>query len=170
MTKIVNLIGAPSSGKTTTRNYLMNRLRIEQSKIQTEEVTEYAKELVYENPALLADQFYVTSEQNRRIQRYNNKVDVVLVDSPIILGVVYNQTLPPSWETFVIDLFNSYENVNFLLPPMQFGNSYGRVHNYEEANEIHSKIRKLLTKYDIHYSDHFSNIDTYNKLLGIINE
>jgi nicotinamide riboside kinase len=169
MTKIVNLIGAPSSGKTTTRSYLMNRLRIEHPEIKTEEVTEYAKELVYENPELLNDQFFVTAEQHRRIKRYDNKVDLVLVDSPIILGAIYNKTLPQdSWRHFVMDLFDSYNNINFFLPPLKLVNNYGRVHNSAESIEIQEQIEKLLAFYSIPYFDHISNSETYNKLMEII--
>lgn len=166
MTKIINLIGAPSSGKSVLRAYLYNRLKIESSQ-RIEEVTEFAKDLVYENLNLLKDQFYVTAEQNRRIQRLLGKVDVVVNDSPIILGAIYNDSLPPVWDKFLADTFEQYDNINFLLMPGKF-ESFGRVHKESDILEIHNKITSYLYTHNIEFYKHKSNNETYEQIISLV--
>lgn len=169
MTKIINLIGAPSSGKSVLRAYLYNRLKIESSH-SIEEVTEFAKDLVYENPSLLKDQFYVTAEQNRRIHRLVGKVDVVVNDSPIILGAIYNDSLPPIWDKFLADTFKQYDNINFLLMPGSKFESYGIVNKQTEIVDIHNKITSYLYAHSIEFVKHANNNDTYEHITKVINE
>lgn len=168
MTKIINLLGAPSSGKSVLRAYLYNRLKIE-SKLKIEEVTEFAKDLVYENPSLLEDQFYVTAEQHRRIRRLIGKVDIVINDSPIILGAIYNQTLPSIWNKFLAELYQQYDNITLLLTPQTF-QQYGRIHNQSEVTNIHIKLMNFLYNNNIPFEKHTDNISTYNYIQKVINE
>ena len=53
---------------------------------------DYAKELVLENKTeLLKDQQHVIDEQYRRLDRFRDSVDVIVTDSPLLLGQVYGE-------------------------------------------------------------------------------
>lgn len=72
--KLINLYGGPGTGKSTTRSGLFCLMK--RAGLKVEEVTEYAKDLTYEESwALLKNQQHVTGEQDRRQRRLLGKVD-----------------------------------------------------------------------------------------------
>jgi nicotinamide riboside kinase len=90
-TLIVNLFGAPSSGKSTGAAYIFSRLKM--LNINAELVTEFAKDKVYEeNKSVFENQAYIFGKQYFRISRLLNKVDVIVTDSPLLLSVFYNKS------------------------------------------------------------------------------
>ena len=85
---MVNFYAGPSSGKTTAALELTAALK--KAGYNVEYVSEYAKELVLENRTdELNDQQKVTDEQYRRFDRIRNSADIIVTDSPILLGLVY---------------------------------------------------------------------------------
>ena len=88
MTKIINLIGGPGVGKSTIASGLFSELK--QRKVSCEYVSEYAKEVTWEQThKLLENQIHVFSEQFRRQYRLLGQVDFVITDSPLLLNTVY---------------------------------------------------------------------------------
>ena len=58
--------------------------------VNTELVTEFAKDLTWEERKdALKNQLYVSGNQAFRLSRLNGKVDVVITDSPLPLGLFY---------------------------------------------------------------------------------
>lgn len=140
---IVNLFAGPGAGKTTCAMEIAAELK--KHNIQTEYVSEYAKELVYaKDYETLKNQSAVTGEQFRRLQLANGQVDVIVTDSPILLGLVYDQSQSKDFASKIIAQHNSMENFNLFI---KRGTSYqteGRLHTQDEAIQIDNRILKLL--------------------------
>lgn len=84
----------------------------------TEYVSEYAKDLVWdENFQLLdgteAHQLEILKEQLHRIDRLYGKVDFIVTDASILLNAIYNSELTPEYEKMLEMLNGQYENFNF---------------------------------------------------------
>lgn len=91
MTLVVNLFGAPGSGKSTTAAHVFALLKYKG--VNCELVQEYAKELCWQGALRNYSQRAIFSEQRRRTSRLLGKVDVVITDSPCELSYVYSQEL-----------------------------------------------------------------------------
>ena len=87
MSKIINLFGGPSIGKSTQAAGLYYEMK----------KAGYNVEMPYEFPKLQAwernvyavkDQFYITANQHRNISRLYGQVDYIIVDSPILFGLI----------------------------------------------------------------------------------
>lgn len=112
---VVNLFGAPSSGKSAGAAYIFAKLKMDY--VNAKLVTEFAKDKTYErNNMVLANQFYVFGKQAFRLDRVVNQVDVVITDSPLLLSNYYagNDPMMEIFKKACADLFKSYDNLNFF--------------------------------------------------------
>jgi predicted ATPase len=137
MTLVINLIGGPGAGKSTTAAGLFFLMKIAGLKVEL--VTEYAKELSYdENWSDLKKQLHVLAEQERRQRRLVGKVDYIITDSPLLIGMAY--TTDPRDDYPVAQsaqsLFASYNNVNFVIKRVKPYAGYGRNQNEDEAKSL----------------------------------
>ena len=149
--KIINLFSGPCGGKSTTAAGLFYIMKI--SGYSVELVTEYAKDMTWEGRHnILGDQIYLLAKQNRRLERLRDKVDYVVTDSPLIMGVNY---APPNYYNHFLplafDLWNSYNNINFYLSnngdmPYQ---DIGRNQSKKEADILNKKIYNFLLENNI---------------------
>ena len=148
---VVNLFGGPSTGKSTTAAGVFSLLKLHN--INTELVTEFAKDLVWEERfRTFKNQHYLFSKQQHRLWRIRDKVDVIITDSPILLSVVYKQELSSDiFKQFVLEEFNSYNNMNFFLNRSKQYNKVGRNQNEQEAKRLDKEIIKVLDKHNINY-------------------
>jgi hypothetical protein len=155
MSVIINLFGGPATGKSTAASELFARLKKKNCNIELTQ--EFPKVLAWDgNMESIRDQFYVTANQHRNISRLYGKVDYIIVDSPILLGLVYknlydsfssypSEFYDESYDNFIISLFKKYKSVNIYLKRLE--NIYegiGRYQSYEESLSIDNKIKKLL--------------------------
>jgi hypothetical protein len=117
-------------------------------------VTEYAKDMVWEDRFnILDDQLYILAKQNRRLLRLKDKVDFVITDSPLLLGLVYTDPLYyPAFHNLVLDVWNSYRNqLLFIRRPEVGYEMVGRMQDNIQAKAIDGKILNLLDRYCIEY-------------------
>lgn len=151
MTIIINICGGPGVGKSTAAAKIFTNLK--EKHFNVEMVTEVAKEMVWEDRLpVLKDQLYIFAKQNRRLERLRGKVDFVVTDSPGILAIAYQ--IPNYYNNFtelVIDVHNSYNNINFILPRYHQFNPNGRVHNEEASKNIDITIKNILETYKLSY-------------------
>lgn len=149
MTLVVNLYGGPGTGKSTTAAGVFSELK--QCDVNCEYVHEFAKELTWEDrQKTLAFQPYVISKQMWMVERVMNAVDVVITDSPILLGWHYGRlgkTLPESFYTFIRDMHKSWNTFDILLLRNTSFHAYnpkGRNQTQQEAEKIDSALVGLL--------------------------
>lgn len=155
--KIINFFGGPGVGKSTIAAELFVTLKKKQ--LEVELVTEYAKDLVYEERYnVLEDQIYILAKQNRRLLRLlHTGIDFVITDSPILMGVEYYRQNGGTSSNFISlakEVFDSYDNLNFLLrrnSELEY-KGVGRLQkSVEEAREIDTEIHDLLKEFKIPY-------------------
>lgn len=149
-TLIVNLFGGPGSGKSTMAAGLYYQLKVKG--YECEMAREYAKELLYSKDHSIFTMYNhsVTVEQNRRIRSLIGQVDIVICDSPILLGIIYDREGDRTFTDYLIDKHNEYWNYNvFLERKLDEYNQKGRFENQHEAVEVDKKITSLLKLYGI---------------------
>ena len=174
--KVINLFGPPGVGKSVISAAVYADLA--KNNLNVELVQEFAKQLVYEQRTelLKTDQLYILSNQNRKLCILKDRsLDYVVIDSPLLLQTIYNNPENLSQEIFeplVLELFNKYDNINFLL---ERGKEYqyqtiGRVHTLEESDKIGGRIKEKLDHYHIPYYSIKSNNRTVGKIVSKIFE
>lgn len=162
---IVNIFGPPGSGKSTGAAYVFSQLKM--NGVNCELVTEYAKDKTWEhNMEALSNQAYVFGKQFYRISRCANQVDVIITDSPLLLSVIYNHDsrLGDTFNKMVLDVFNSYDNLNYLLVRTKPYNPIGRNQTEEESDDIGREIGKLLEDNSVNFVYSTGDIDGYTDI------
>jgi len=151
---IINLWGAPSSGKSTTAAGLFFLLKI--NKWRVELVTEFAKEMVWErNEAVFGDQAFIFAEQNRRLRRLEtHDVEVAITDSPLPLPVFYQPDgYLKNFEAVVFEQFHRYNNINYYLRRTGSFEAIGRRHTESEAERIDRTLVDFMRHHGIDFTE-----------------
>lgn len=166
---VINLFGGPGAGKSTAAAYLFAELKMRGIKVEL--VTEYAKDLAWENNQVaLSCQAHIFGEQWRRMQRCEDKVDVIVVDSPLFLSIVYNEDkrLSENFYKTVCEVFKSYDNYNFFIKRQQNFEQEGRVHNEEQSLNLDNKIRELLERWRVPFIQISGTREGYFRILDCV--
>lgn len=173
---VVNLFGAPGAGKSTGAAYIFSKLKL--AGVNVELVTEFAKDKVWEgSKAVFDNQAYIFGKQYFRISRLQNKVDVVITDSPILLSSFYNkdEVLGKELDALVTKVFNTYDSYNVFINRVKPYNPIGRFQTESESDELASDMLRFLADHGVacrHYSgsvngyDALAN-DVLSKLKGV---
>jgi nicotinamide riboside kinase len=144
--KVINLFGGPGVGKSTVASDLFATMKREGYNVEL--VNEYAKEVTWEGHfSYLDDEFFILAHQNRRLVRLKDKVEYVITDSPILLGLAYTPVnyYPQYFSKFIHEVWDSYDNINIVLQreSRKYDES-GRNQGYEEALEKDKMMVSLL--------------------------
>ena len=162
---IVNLFGVPGAGKSTGAAYIFYKLK--SHGINAELVTEFAKDKVWEeNDEVFKNQAYIFGKQSFKIARCADKVDVIVTDSPIPLSIFYNNDdkLTENFNLSVMDVFNSYNNLNYLLLRTKPYNPSGRLQTEEESDALKQPIINLLKERNIDYTEKNGELSGYDDI------
>lgn len=154
-TIVVNFYGGPCSGKTTTAMELTVELK--KQGVDAEYVPEYAKELVRRDMLdVLQNQAAVTREQISRIRCLLGTCDVIVTDSPILLGSVYavGKAVPDSFDDELNLEYKSMSNIDVFVIRNKHYDVRGRLETAEQARKIDRDVLELLTSRDIKFTYH----------------
>lgn len=146
---VINLYGGPGLGKSTAATGVFSLLKLHS--VSCEYVSEFAKDLVWEERhETLKNQYYVWAKQYHRIWRLRNKVDVVITDSPLLLSLVYGSVIDSFAQT-IIETYNDFNNLNYVLQRSKKYNTRGRNETEEEARVIDKRVTEMLKCNSIPY-------------------
>lgn len=168
---VVNLAGAPGSGKSTGAAKIFSELKM--LGINCELVGEVAKDITWEhNMTALSCQEYVFGKQSYRLARCRNDVDVIVTDSPLPLAIIYTQNtaIKKPLTDLVMAVFNSYDNINFFINRTKPYNPKGRNQTAEESDAISLQIKDLYETLGIPCITIDGNCSGYEKAISLICE
>ena len=149
-TVVINLIGGPCSGKSTVAAGIFYELKI--MGVNCEMALEFAKDKVWEESyRTLDDQIYIFGKQYHKLWRLNNKVDVIITDSPLLVSLYYNKEDSDYFNDLVLECYSNFENYTYFLKPPQTYVESGRMQTEKEARQIGNTLEKLLINNNIIY-------------------
>ena len=178
MSKIINLFGGPGIGKSSIASGLTYKLK--KKHITCDNPYEFPKILAWdENHSAIKDQLYVLANQHRGIVKSFGKVDYIILDSPILLSLVYRSVYKgteypatlygESFDKMVLDIHNQYDTLNIVLKRTEGGfNEKERYQSLEESKELDFAIEKTLIENKIPYQSVDVNDDTVNTILKML--
>ena len=150
MTTIINFYGAPSSGKSTEAAKLFALMKSDGKNVEL--VTEYAKEWAWEQRSVgMFDQLFIVANQIQRETRLFGQVDTIITDSPVLLGVFYEEYR--KFPSLTRDMVNQYHKClqsfgvlheNHWLETRPSEDTMGRYHGAKECEKISSQLRRFL--------------------------
>jgi tRNA uridine 5-carbamoylmethylation protein Kti12 len=153
-TIIINLFGGPGCGKSTAAAQIYSNLKV--AGVEVELVTEYAKDMTWEKRFnILDEQIYVFAKQCRKISRLIGEVDVVVVDSPLLMCITYMRdgyfsALAPLIE----QVWNSHNNFSVMVDRKTVYSQIGRSQTEQESIDKDAQIIRLLNDYNVQYELH----------------
>lgn len=171
-TLVVNLMGAPSAGKSTMAAYIFSQLKW--MGVDAELVSEFAKELVWEERhETFKDETYIFAKQNHRLYRVNGKVDVIITDRPIILSAFYNNKYgdrSDAFENMIMHEFTKYNNMDIFVCRDKPYNPNGRNQTEEESDAFSGEMFDMLRRLGVEPIQIKGNQEQGDKIIQLIME
>jgi tRNA uridine 5-carbamoylmethylation protein Kti12 len=169
--KVINFISGPGAGKSTLCSSLFSYMKKTHNHDNVEYVHEYAKELTWdERYNCLKDQLSILGHQNNMMHRLRGKVDWVVTDTCLVLGLFYApDNYFKNFEPLLMDVFNSYDNINIFVDRPSTYSEIGRNQTHEEAIEVDKKTIALLDRLEVPYIRVSCNIAPEDLLMVIEN-
>jgi 2-phosphoglycerate kinase len=180
MTKIINLFGGPGIGKSSIASGITYKLKSKH--INCDNPYEFPKLLAWdENNSAIRDKLYVLANQHRGIVKSYGKVDYIILDSPILLSLVYKNyyrsneypaTLyGDSFDKMVLDIHNQYDTLNIVLKRGNGKhNDKERYQSLEESIELDNLITSTLQVNNIPFIEVELNENTVDNILSILEQ
>ena len=165
--KVINFFGAPGVGKSTIS--MMVTAMLKRKRIDAEVSLEFVKEYIHTgNENLLAYQNFIFAQQERQIRILldSKEVEYAITDAPLIHSVFYSaENYPVFFKELVFEIFNSYENINFLVKRRHPYSYTSRMHNEEKSNLLAAKMVAFLTNHNVPYIEIYSDDDIQEKVV-----
>jgi sugar phosphate isomerase/epimerase len=150
---IINLFGGPGTGKSTVAAGVFHKVK--QLGINAELVQEHAKDWAWEGRQIgVGDQLCISAEQAKRERRLLKDCDLIITDSPLLLGVYYEDKYDAHYNVtphilrkqkeIVKEL--GWEYLNIFLNRVKPFNPKGRFHSEEESKQIDAELLELLAR------------------------
>ena len=158
MTILINMLGCPSSGKTSLSAKLFAQLKA--MDLNAEYTSEYVKGWAWEGKKVGPfDQFYIFGKETHNQSRLFDKVDFIISDSPVMLTAFYhyfyngNEALNEVCHNFYnLAEEAGVEVVNFFLPRKKKYVAKGRYQTQEEADALAFQLKEWLNKEGYEYT------------------
>lgn len=160
---IINIVGAPSAGKSTLASELFVYFKKQHK--NTEYINEYVKNLVWQNKIeKINDQFYIARNQYKIMKSvYSNigEEGIIICDSPLVLSAFYNQYNPKNMSNiektsdFIFEKNKEFQEDNMYLflkrdTSIPYSN-IGRIHDLNQSIEIENQLEKFMNDNNIKY-------------------
>lgn len=146
---VINIFGGPGTGKSTLASQIFADLK--RHHIEAACPEEHAKLALWSGqPWLLDQQVILLGRTWETIHALIDKVDVIIVDSPLLLCSVYAQDREPSvFHDLAADLHKRTHRINLLLDrdPSNGYSRNGRRETESEARQADDRIRHVLETY-----------------------
>lgn len=152
MSIVINFYGGPGSGKSTLAAGVFYELK--QKGINCELAREYAKDIVWRGTeVILEDQIYVFAKQRRRIKDLENKVDVIVTDSPLMMSLIYGEKESQWFKGLVTHENSKHNNLNMFVKrdPDRSYNPSGRYQTQEQAEALDKVMLEMLQQNEQEY-------------------
>lgn len=152
--QVINLFGAPGSGKSTTMHGLIYKMK--KLGLNVENTPEFFKDLVLEETqhGKFGGQLLVLAEQNKRLARLVGKNDFAVTDCPLpLIGYYTPQNYIEGFENFLINTYNQYNNegANYFIVRKHEYESEKRDHDENQSRTIELELPAYLDKWGIKY-------------------
>lgn len=177
--KVINLFAGPGAGKSTTAAGVFHELKI--AGANAELVGEFAKDLTWEGRhGALQNQLYVLGKQYQRLDRLRGQVDIVVIDSPLMLSCVYlprviKDGASEEWLRFrsligatAKAAFNTFDNINFMVRRNKPYNPKGRGQTEDEARVIDREMEEMLRKEQLPYHEVYGDATAPTQVISIL--
>lgn len=166
---VINLFAGPGAGKSTTAVGLFFKMKCAGHNVEL--VTEYAKELVYQNSPLLRFQEHVTNQQIKRQQRLVGNVQFAITDSPLLLGLVYGER-DPWWlrdeANALLETWKEFDNISFFIDRVKPYQPYGRRQSEASARAVDQKVLQMLHDHAIPFTRIQGDENAPDRILEIL--
>lgn len=166
---VINLIGGPGCGKSTTAAGLFYEMK--KLGIKCELVCEYTKEKVWEESFnTLNDEIYLFAKQLHKQWRLKGKVDFIITDHCLLNSIIFNKEKSESFKNLIFDEFNKFDNINFFITREKNYETAGRIETYEESIKLDQQFKDLFNENNIKYQEisYNSAVDDILDKLGFI--
>lgn len=174
MSLILNFYGGPGAGKSTSAAMVYAFLK--DKGVNAELVREYVKDWAWENRHPKAyDQLYLLGKQVRRESLLYGKVDVIVTDSPIMLGIYYAEKYGPKHVAHAVresalsfyrqGQEDGHRHVHVMLERVKKYNPAGRFQTEEQAKDIDVALKSLLDGLKIPYVTYQTGFDNMKNLV-----
>jgi hypothetical protein len=157
-TKVINLIGAPCSGKSLCAGLIYAQLKMR--RYITEFVQEYPKMLVWrEDYETLRNQALVSKRQYEMLKCVDGKVDYIVTDGSLLLGLYYNREYNSEDDVEcervrqqILKDLDEFDNIYIFLERGDYPyETVGRVHNSVESEKIHHRLGEIMDELGLTY-------------------
>lgn len=179
MTVIVGFVAGPSAGKSTLALELAGWMKRE--RLNVEYVSEYPKDLAWEESTLFDDQIHIFGEQWKRHYRLIDKVDWIVTDGPMIASLFYADhnlnRIPSPFRTSMIHMLKkmakaahfSFEHKLFFIDrgDRKFIQQ-GRIHDEEQSRQLDQEILETAHDHGVKIEARVSNLQQVLDNLGFI--
>jgi len=166
-TRVINILAGPGCGKSTTAARVFCELKVRG--LNAELTNETAKWYTYEeNFRMIPNQLKLFAEQQNQIFRLRDKVDYIIMDSPLILSAIYDIEQSQELRNLVLYEHNKLNNLTYFINRETEYQEEGRYHNLEQAVGVDNQILNFLDEYNINY-ERVSLHDVVNKIIEDLN-
>lgn len=167
---IINFLSGPGCLKSGIASGVFSLLKLHY--VNCELVTEYPKDLTWEeNWKSLAIQGSVFGEQNKRLVRIGDAVDVIITDTSLLGSLIYRrEDLTEEFETYVMSVYNSYDNLNINLIRNEDAvyEDFGRTQDLTASIEIDNIVKAIINQYDLNCIELEPSYKAVNKITSLI--
>lgn len=167
-TLIINFFAGPGAGKSTMAAGVFYKLKMKG--VNCELITEHAKDLTWEkNWTALGNQLLTSATQIYKQERVENQVDIIVTDSPMLLGMFYwsdkNKKKKKYFKNLLYEIFGEKNNLNVYIKRKKKYNPIGRNQTEKEAQEIDKKTIIFLKENNLKFIKVDGTVEGTDKLV-----